>query len=137
MNFPITPGQKARGTKGANTTKVPDNTGMNTSPAAIFAALRIGTFPLSNTRCVFSTTTIASSTTIPRASRNENKVIRFKVNPMEGKTRNAMKLESGTDKPTKIALVAPMKNIRMTVTRINPMMIVLIKSCKVTRVTSD
>ena len=137
MNLPITPGQKANGTKGASTTSVPDNTGKNTSPAAILAALRMGTLPLSNTRCVFSITTIASSTTIPSASRKENRVIIFKVKPSVGNTRNAMKLESGTDNPTKMALVAPMKNIRINVTRIKPMMMVLIRSFKVVLVRFD
>ena len=137
MNLPITPGQKANGTNGASTTSVPDNTGKNTSPAAILAALRMGTLPLSNTRCVFSITTIASSTTIPSASRKENRVIIFKVKPSVGNTRNAMKLESGTDNPTKMALVAPMKNIRINVTRIKPMMMVLIRSFRVVLVRFD
>src|SRR5689334_14210057 len=122
MKLPITPGQKASGMNGASTTSVPDNTGRNTSPAAILAALRIGTLPLSNTRCVFSITTIASSTTIPSASRNENSVIMLNENPIIGKTMKAMKLDSGTDKATKNAFVAPMKNIRMNVTSTNPIM---------------
>ena len=48
-----------------------------------------------------------------------------------------MNMERGTDKPTKSALVAPIKNIRTTVTKIKPMMMVLIKSCSVVRVCVD
>ena len=128
MNLPITPGQKANGINGANTTSVPDNTGKKTSPAAIFAAFRIGTLPLSKTRCVFSITTIASSTTMPNARRNEKSVIRLKVKPSVGNTKKAMKLEIGTDIATKNAFVAPMKNIRIITTNTKPIMIVLIRS---------
>src|SRR6218665_14540 len=46
MNSPMMPGQNAKGMKGASTTSVPVSTGTNTSPAANFAALRMGTFPL-------------------------------------------------------------------------------------------
>ncbi|MNZ61399.1 hypothetical protein D3C78_794950 [compost metagenome] len=134
MNFPITPCQKANGINGASVVNVPDNTGKNTSPVAILAACLIGIRPLSKIRCVFSITTIASSTTIPSASRNENNTIMFKVKPSHGITRNAMNMDNGTDDATKIALVVPMKNIRITVTRIKPMIIVLIRSCNVTRV---
>ena len=41
MNCPTIPGQKANGKKGARVVKVPDKIGMNTSPAAIFAAVSI------------------------------------------------------------------------------------------------
>src|SRR5512133_1000639 len=37
MNFPTTPGQKARGTKGARVVSVPESIGTKTSPAAYFA----------------------------------------------------------------------------------------------------
>ena len=47
MNFPITPSQNARGTNGASVVAVPDKTGRKISPAAFFAAILIGTFPLS------------------------------------------------------------------------------------------
>ena len=116
---------------------VPDNTGKNTSPAAILAAFTMGTFPLSKIRCVFSITTIASSTTIPSANKKEKSTIIFKVNPMAGIIKNATNIESGTDSATNMALVVPIKNIRMSVTRTKPMIMVLIKSSKVTFVFSD
>ena len=45
INLPIMPGQKSKGTKGARVVSVPESTGKNTSPAAAFAALTIGTLP--------------------------------------------------------------------------------------------
>ena len=131
------PGQKASGTNGISVVAVPANTGRKTSPVAILAACAIGILPLSNIRCVFSITTIASSTTIPSASRKENNTIMFIVKPIVGKTRKAMAQDSGTDIATNRALVTPMKNIRIIVTSINPMMIVLIRSVSVDLVFSD
>ena len=79
-------------------------------------------------------TTIASFTTIPKASKKANKTIKFNVNPNAGSIIKAIHIDNGTDMATKMASVSPIKNIRINVTRINPMIIVLIKSCKVTRV---
>ncbi len=107
---------------------VPESTGMKTSPAAFFAATLIGNRSLWKIRWVFSITTIASSTTIPKANKKANNTIMFKLNPIVGITKKAMKQLNGTDKPTKMAFVAPMKNIKITVTKMNPMMMVLIKS---------
>lgn len=135
--MPIKLFQKASGTKGAKVVIVPENTGRNTSPAAILAASLIGTFPLAKIRCVFSITTMASSTTIPSASRNENNTIIFNVKPIAGITRNAIKHDNGTDNATKMALVVPIKNIRITVTSKKPITMVLIKSLSVVRVLSD
>ncbi|OQA05561.1 MAG: hypothetical protein BWY67_02115 [Bacteroidetes bacterium ADurb.Bin397] len=58
----------------------------------------------------------------------------FIVNPIVGIIRKATNIESGTERATNKALVAPMKNMSNIVTRINPIMMVLIKSCRVTRV---
>ncbi|OIQ69165.1 hypothetical protein GALL_492360 [mine drainage metagenome] len=137
IKCPIRLFQNARGIKGASVVIVPEKTGKNTSPAAIFAAFLIGTAPLAKMRCVFSITTIASSTTIPNASRNEKSTIIFSVNPMAGISKKAIKQESGTESATKTALVLPIKNIRITVTKINPIMMVLIRSFSVERVLSD
>ena len=137
MKCPIKLFQNAKGMKGASVVIVPENTGINTSPAAILAALAIGTAPLLKIRCVFSITTMASSTTIPKAKRNENNTIIFNVKPIAGIIRKAMKHESGTDKATNIALVLPIKNIRMMVTSMKPIMMVFIKSFRVDLVLSD
>ena len=75
------PGQKSNGTKGAKVVSVPAKTGNHTSPAAIralFCAL-IFPFPSIKIRCVFSITTIASSTIMPRPKSNANNTMKFKV----------------------------------------------------------
>jgi hypothetical protein len=41
---------------------------------------------------------------------------------------NAINMLKGTDRATNMAFVVPIKNIRINVTRINPMMMVLIRS---------
>ena len=51
-----------------------------------------------------------------------------------GINKNATNVESGTESATNKAFVAPMKNIKIKVTNIKPMMIVLIKSWSDTRV---
>src|SRR6185312_10008194 len=137
IKWPITLFQNASGINGASVVIVPENTGKNTSPAAILAALAIGTLPLAKIRCVFSITTIASSTTIPSAKRKENNTIIFNVKPIHGITKNAMKQDNGTDNATNIALVLPMKNISTRVTSTKPITIVLIRSLSVERVLSD
>ena len=50
---------------------------------------------------------------------------------------NAIAHDNGTDIATKMALVVPIKNIKIKVTKINPIMMVFIKSCKVVLVLSD
>ena len=46
-------------------------------------------------------------------------------------------MDSGTDNATNMALVLPIKNIRIMVTKMKPIMIVLIRSLSVERVLSD
>ena len=137
MNLPITPGQNAKGTKGASVVMVPEKTGKNTSPVACFAACLIGIFPLPKIRWVFSITTIASSTTIPNASKKENNTIMFMVKPILGIIINAMAIDNGTDNATNMALVKPIKNIKIMVTKTKPITMVLIKSCNVSLVLAD
>ena len=115
------PFQNANGINGASVVNVPDNTGKNISPAAIFAAFFISTFPLSKIRCVFSITTTASSTTIPKANRKANNTIMFNANPILGKTKKATKQLKGTERATKKAFVTPIKNINTNVTNIHDM----------------
>ena len=134
MNFPIIPFQNNKGKNGAKVVAVPANTGINTSPAASLALLIIGTFPLLNIRCVFSITTIASSTIIPRPNKSANNTIKLSVTlpptiaSATGKNIKATNTLNGTLKATKKALVTPMKNIRINNTNMKPMMIVLISS---------
>src|SRR3954470_13085769 len=138
MNLPIMPGQNNSGKNGASVVKVPASTGTNTSPAAIFAAMVEDSFPLpcTNMRCVFSITTIASSTIIPNPNSNANSTIKFSVTgvPMmisaTGKNTNATNMLSGTESATKNAFTTPMKNMRMISTSTKPITMELTKSLK-------
>ena len=58
----------------------------------------------------------------------------FIVKPIHGRNIYAIAMDSGTEKPTKMAFTSPMKNIRTIVTRINPIIIVLLSSLTVFRV---
>ena len=136
------PGQNIRGTKGANVVSVPASTGIKISPAAIFAAMMELILPLPSIkiRCVFSITTMASSTMIPRPNNKANSTIKFNVTwpPMirsaAGKKRKATNMLSGTESATKNALVTPMKNMRISNTRIKPMTIEFTRSLNEVRV---
>ena len=55
----------------------------------------------------------------------------YKIVPMAGNIINATHIDSGTESPTNNALVAPIKNMRIMVTSIKPMIMVLIRSCNV------
>ena len=138
MNLPMIPGQNNNGKKGASVVIVPANTGINTSPAAIFAEVVAVNFPLpaTNILCVFSITTMASSTIIPNPNNNANSTIKFKVicvpttKSPAGKNTKATNILNGTDKATKKALVTPMKNINTINTKTNPIIIELTNSLK-------
>ncbi len=124
------PGQKSNGKNGASVVNVPASTGMKTSPAARFVARLMGTLPFPSTkiRCVFSITTMASSTIIPRPNNSANNTMKLSVTwaPMmrsaAGKNTKATNILSGTLNATKNALVTPMKNISTINTSKNPMM---------------
>ena len=76
---------------------------------------------------MFSTTTIALSTNIPKANIKENKTIIFMVMPSALRMMNDKNIESGMDIPTKDALRTPKKNSRTPITRISPEMILFSK----------
>ncbi len=128
------PFQNSKGKNGAMIVSVPANTGIKTSPAAAFAAFAIGTFPFSYSLCVFSTTTIASSTMIPNPKSSANNTIKLRVTSEPtiisaiGRNKNATNTLRGTLRATKKALVTPIKNIKIISTNKNPMMIVLTNS---------
>ena len=131
MNFPMMPGQNSKGIKGANVVSVPAKTGTNTSPAAYLAAstLLIFPFPCEKILCVFSITTMASSTTIPKPNKSANSTMKLSVtldptmNSAEGSSINARNMLNGTESATKKELVTPIKNMRIIITRINPITI--------------
>ena len=59
----------------------------------------------------------------------------FMVKPRLGMNIKAKNEETGTDSPTNMALVVPIKNMRTRVTKTNPIMMELVKSFTVVRVT--
>ena len=136
MNFPMIPFQNNNGKNGARVVAVPASTGTKTSPAASFALLTIGIAPLLYILCVFSITTIASSTIMPRPKSRPNNTIKFSVTLVPtmpsamGKNRNATNTLSGTLSATKNALVTPIKNISTSSTKTNPITIVFTRSLK-------
>ena len=138
INFPMMPGQNNNGKNGANVVKVPANTGTKTSPAAILAEVVMGIFPLPciKIRCVFSITTIASSTIMPNPNNNAKSTMKFKVTCVPtiksapGKNTNATNMLSGTESATKNAFTTPIKNINTINTKIKPITIELTKSLK-------
>src|SRR5438045_1116114 len=111
MNLPMMPGQKSRGKKGARVVNVPDNTGTNTSPAAMRAAMAEEYLPFSSTkmRWEFSITTMASSTMIPKPNNKANNTMKLRVTlepvmtSAKGKKRKATNMLKGTDSATKNA----------------------------------
>ena len=132
------PGQNNNGKKGAKVVMVPANTGMNTSPAAILAEVVAVNLPLPCTKIlwVFSITTMASSTIIPRPNSNANNTIKFKVicepttKSPAGKNTKATNILNGTDNATKKALVTPIKNINTINTNTKPITIEFTNSVK-------
>ena len=128
INLPMIPGQNRSGKNGASVVMVPASTGIKTSPAAIFAALLTLNLPLpsTNMRCVFSMTTMASSTIIPKPNRRANSTIKLRVTCVPtiksapGKNTNATNILSGTESATKNAFTTPIKNISTISTSMNP-----------------
>ena len=86
---------------------------------------------------MFSITTIASSTIIPKASKNENNTIKFIVKPKDGINNMATRTDNGTARPTNTADCKPMKNINTNTTNIKPIITVLIRSVRLVFVSLD
>ena len=70
-------------------------TGPVTSSIALYAA-SLGESPFSSHRSTFSTTTMASSTTIPIASTRPNREMLLTVNPRASMTANVPRMATGT-----------------------------------------
>ena len=126
MNSPTIPGQKIIGKKAAKVVLVPAIIGPATSPVPFFADSKLS-YPSSRYLNIFSTTTIALSTNIPRANINENKTIMFMVMPSALRMMNDKNIERGMDIPTKDAFRTPKKNNNTPITRISPEIILFSK----------
>ena len=79
-NWPVMPLMNAHGTNTAHSTRATAMTGPVTSSIALRAASRGGR-PCSSQRSTFSTTTMASSTTMPMASTRPNSEMLFRLKP--------------------------------------------------------
>ena len=77
----MVPGRKAAGTKIAAMTRTVAITGLHTSPIALIVASLGGRWSCTMLRSTFSTTTMASSTTMPIASTRPNRVSRLIEKP--------------------------------------------------------
>ena len=71
---------------------------------------------------------MASSTTIPKPNKKAKRTIVLSVNPENQSGMKAIKAESGTESPTKMASRTPIKNIKTITTKMNPKITVLTKS---------
>ena len=121
---------------------VPESTGIKTSPAAIFADSMADSFPLSsiNIRCVFSITTIASSTIIPSPKSNAKSTMKFNVHvrptikSAAGKNMKATNILSGTDKRYEECIGNAHKKHQDHKTSIKPITMEFTRSLKEVRV---
>ena len=94
-NWPVIPLMNAQGIKTAHKTKATAMTGPVTSVMAFRAASR-GESPSCSQRSTFSTTTIASSTTMPMASTKPNSDRLFKLKPRAAIAANVPTTATGT-----------------------------------------
>ncbi len=93
---PASPPMNATGMKTAHNTSTMAITGPVTSPMALIAASRGGRPSLAMIRSTFSSTTIASSTTMPIARTSPNRVNRLMENPSMYMPANVPMIEIGT-----------------------------------------
>ncbi len=94
-NCPVMPLMNAHGTNTAHSTRATATTGPVTSSIALRAASRGGK-PWASQRSTFSTTTIASSTTMPIARTRPNREILFRLKPMAAMTAKVPTMATGT-----------------------------------------
>ena len=94
-NCPVIPLMNAHGTNTAQRTRATAITGPVTSSMARRAA-SLGSIPCSSQRSTFSTTTIASSTTIPIASTNPKRERLLRLKPRAAMTGNVPTIATGT-----------------------------------------
>ena len=94
-NWPVMPLMNAHGTNTAHSTRATAMTGPVTSSIALRAASRGGR-PCSSQRSTFSTTTMASSTTMPMASTRPNSEMLFRLKPTAAMTAKVPMMATGT-----------------------------------------
>ena len=120
INSPRMPGHNNIG-KNANTVvSVEVITGKAISPIPYLDARRRGR-PFSMLAYTLSTTTIPSSTSIPRPMIIAKSTMVFSVTPAKYRMAKAINIESGMAVPTKRAFFIPMEKLSTPITRRIPM----------------
>ena len=112
---PVTPPMKATGTKTAQRISAIATTGPETSFIA-WRVASIGDLPCSRWCCTASTTTIASSTTMPIARTNPNIVSVLTLKPSKGNAMNTPSRDTGT---VSIGMIVARKLCKKTNTTIS------------------
>ena len=86
---------------------------------------------------MFSTITMALSTSMPSARISEKSTIMFRVMPSTRSTMKVISIEKGMAAPTKSELVKPRKNSSTATTRIRPLMMLFSSSPTMLRMSVD
>ncbi len=86
---------------------------------------------------MFSTTTMPSSTSIPNPSTRANSTTMFRVIPIICNTIRPIPMEKGMAVEMKNELRNPRKNVRMPITRNRPVMMWLVSSATISRISMD
>ena len=136
MNSPMISFQNTNGKNAARVVAVEAIMGMAISPTARQAASHKGT-PCRTKRWIFSTTTMALSTSIPRARTRPNNTIIFTVEPRIPSTTNEINMDMGMANPTKRALRNPRKKNNMEITKIIPIIMLFSRLETMSRTYSD
>ena len=131
MNSPITPGQKSMGANAARVVRVEPITGQATSPVARMAALTRPA-PCSMKRWMFSTMTMALSTSMPRARVRLNSTTMFRVTPSRDRVVKVSSMEKGMARLTSTALRSPMATNTTTSTSTRPVRMLFSRSATMT-----
>ena len=118
-SWPVIPGRKAAGRNTAVRTRVTPRIGPISSDIAFTAASR-GDMPCSMKCELFSTTTMASSTTMPMARMSANSVIRLMLKPRAAIAAKAPMIVTGTVVAGTSTARKFCKNIMMTMRTSTP-----------------
>ena len=126
---PARPPMNATGTNTETSTSTMAMTGPVTSPIALMVASRGGSFSVVMMRSTFSSTTMASSTTMPIASTRPNSVSRLIEKPSRYMPAKVPRMDTGTAiSGISVARQFCRKTKTTTTTRISASMKVLITS---------
>ena len=118
MSSPYTPGIPRSGAKAAIVVRTPKAAGKSTLRVPRIADSSRLSPPSSIRRWTFSPTTIASSTTMPRATMNANMLSRLTVIPRPGINRNAPKNVNGS--PAAVQTARRVESVKNSTRKMSP-----------------